>query len=974
MESRDGRLLVESDNPGGYRQSVGLALPQPALNTYSQAVTVTAWKRNTTLVPGADMTPERTADKEHPSGEKIRQDFIDFFREHGHTFVPSSSLVPGGDQTLLFTNAGMVQFKDVFLGTDKRPYVRATNSQKCMRVAGKHNDLDDVGRDDTHHTFFEMLGNWSFGDYYKKEAIAWAWQLLTEVWGLPQENLWATCFRDEKGDIPQDDDAANEWRRQPGIIPEHILFFGRKDNFWEMAETGPCGPCSEIHIDRGLHYCDRQNVPGHVCQVNGNCKRFLELWNLVFIQYNRLGPSSLEPLPATHVDTGMGLERIVSVLQDTNSNYRTDLLWPLIRVTQELTGHSDAEREANLTPYRVIADHTRAASFLIADGVVPGNIGRNYVCRMIIRRAARFGSKIGLNEPFLARVAEKVIQYYGSFYPELVKNRSAILNNLTAEEERFKRTVESGVAKLENSLNQLQSEGGKVLPGDQAFDLYATYGLPLEITRDIAREQNLEVDEAGFREAMEKHRLASGAGDAFGPLGGEDVDIFRNLLKDLQAQGSLGPDGVRHNPYEWLEVEGPVLALVIGGQAVNLARPGDSVEVLLPETGFYVEAGGQVSDTGTIVSIREPRWEIRVKDMRKPAAGIIVHSGEVIKGQPRVGDIAIASVDAERRRDIMRNHSATHLLHAELRAVLGEHARQAGSLVAPTHLRFDFTHPQAITSQELERIEAGVNRHILGDFRLITSVKPLQQAITEGATALFGEKYGEIVRNITIGAPETFSNELCGGTHVDETGDIGLFLITSEGSAAAGIRRIEAVTGRGAYELVQRRFHALKETAALLQTTSDEVPVKAGELAASLDETRKQVASLRRELAAAEFVEHLKSIPTVSGIPLLTATLSEADADTLRLMTDQFRQHVPSGVIVLASVSKDGRPLLIAAVTEDLVKRGLNAGDLVKHVAAPLGGGGGGRPTLAQAGGKDADRLPEALASVADWVTQKIAR
>ncbi len=487
---------------------------------------------------------------EKNTGAKVRQDFIDFFVEHNHTFVPSSSLVPGGDQTLLFTNAGMVQFKDVFLGTDRRPYARAANSQKCLRVAGKHNDLDDVGRDNTHHTFFEMLGNWSFGDYYKKEAITWAWQLLTDVWRLPKENLWATCFKDEKGEIPSDDEAMNEWIHQPGFIKDHALYFGRKDNFWEMADIGPCGPCSEIHIDRGIQYCDKQNIPGHVCSVNGDCQRFLELWNLVFIQYNRLGPSSLEPLAAKHVDTGMGLERIVSVLQDQDSNYKTDLLQPLLYAVREMTGDSEAEMDANLTPYRAIADHARAASFLIADGVVPGNIGRNYVCRMIIRRAARFGTIIGLHDPFLARVAEKVIQDYGDFYPELRRNRTAILTNLTREEERFQRTVESGVAKLENLLTRLEASSSKILPGEQAFDLYATYGLPVEITRDIARERGLDVDEPGFVEAMEKHRLASGAGDAFGPLGGEDVDIYRGLFKTLVELGQLSSEGVHYDPYE----------------------------------------------------------------------------------------------------------------------------------------------------------------------------------------------------------------------------------------------------------------------------------------------------------------------------------------------------------------------------------------------------------------------------------------
>jgi alanyl-tRNA synthetase len=917
-----------------------------------------------------------------PSGAKIRQDFLDFFLEHRHTIVPSSSLVPGGDQTLLFTNAGMVQFKDVFLGTDKRPYTRAVDSQKCMRVAGKHNDLDDVGRDNTHHTFFEMLGNWSFGDYYKKEAIAWAWQLLTDVWELPKDRLWATCFKDEKGEIPPDEEAADEWRKQPGIDPSHILYFGRKDNFWEMAETGPCGPCSEIHIDRGLSYCDMQHVPGHVCQVNHECKRFLELWNLVFIQYNRLGPSTLEPLPARHVDTGMGLERIVSVLQDTPSNYQTDLLFPLIQELQKLTGDSDEQRERNFTPYRVIADHTRACAFLIADGVVPGNIGRNYVCRMIIRRAARFGSKLGLVKPFLAHVAEKVIQIYGDFYPELTRNRATILTNLTSEEERFQRTVESGVTRLENLLSKLEHDHEIILPGEQAFDLYATYGLPLEITRDIARERNLDVDENGFRTAMEKHRLASGAGEAFGSQGGEDVDIYRELFKTLVDQNQLSPEGVRYDPYSWLEVKAPLLALVNNCQTVPSAHAGDMIEVLLPETGFYVESGGQVSDTGTILSEDGKSWEIRVSSMRKPAAGIIVHIAEVLHGEPKVGDPAIGRVDIRRRQDIMRNHTATHLLHAALRQVIGEHVRQAGSLVAPDHLRFDFTHPQAITASEMEKIEAAVNNIILGGYRLNISLKPLQQAINEGATALFGEKYGEIVRNIRINAgdtgagiarvPQVISNELCGGTHVDQTSDIGLFLITSEGSAAAGIRRIEAVTGREAYALAHTRLNALKQSASLLDTHPEDVPARTSQLLSELETNRRQLVELRRSQALENFKIQLENLPQVKGVPVLAINLPDTDPDTLRVLSDQFRQRYPSGVAVLASVSEDGKPVVITAVTEDLQKHGFNAIDLVKYVSGFLGGGGGGRPSLAQAGGKDASKLAEALESVNDWVYGKL--
>ena len=906
------------------------------------------------------------------TGAKIRQSFIEFFEKHGHTFVPSSSLVPGGDQTLLFTNAGMVQFKDIFLGTDIRPYVRAANSQKCMRVAGKHNDLEDVGRDDTHHTFFEMLGNWSFGDYYKEEAIAWAWELLTEVWGLPKENIWSTCFKDELGEIPQDDEAVEAWRKQPGIDPAHILFFGRKDNFWEMAETGPCGPCSEIHLDRGPKYCDKQDVPAHECRVNGDCQRFLELWNLVFIQYNRSGPSHLEPLPAKHVDTGLGLERIVSVLQDVDSNYKTDLFTPLMDTVQELTGHDDAERAENITPYRVIADHSRAATFLIADGVVPGNVGRNYICRMIIRRAARFGANIGLDEPFLAKVAAAVIDNYGGFYPEIFSNREAILDAITREEVQFQRTVEHGVTKLENQLNTLAAGGGQVLSGDLAFELYATYGLPLEIIQDIARERGMDVEEAGFHQSMQRHRLVSGAGESFGPLGGEDVAVYRNLSGELISQGKLSSDGVVYNPYGGLETEGELLALMHAGELISGAQTGDHVEVLLPETDFYVAAGGQVSDTGRIISKITGEWEIRVTDMRKPSAGIIVHVGEVVHGKPRVGDPAIAQVDASRRRDIIRNHTATHLLHAELRAVLGKHARQAGSLVAPDRLRFDFTHPSAVTPEQLEQIESGVNRAILGNYPLSIAYKPLQQAIDEGATALFGEKYADTVRNITIGEPEVFSNELCGGTHVEETGDIGLFLITSEGSAAAGIRRIEAVTGRFSYELAQGQIKALKRSANILAATPEEVPYKIEAMVAENAEIRKKVSELRRTQAMLTLLEHLERVPTVQGVPVLTAILSEADTDTMRFLTDKFRERNPSGVAVLASVSSDGKPFIIAAITEDLVKRGLHAGQLVKFVAQPLGGGGGGRPTLAQAGGKDASKLEESLAGVPKWVEDNL--
>ncbi|MGH2582030.1 MAG: alanine--tRNA ligase, partial [Anaerolineales bacterium] len=665
------------------------------------------------------------------TANEIRKTYLNFFIQRGHTLVPSASLVPGGDATLLFTNSGMVQFKDVFLGTDTRPYVRAVDSQKCLRVAGKHNDLEDVGFDDTHHTFFEMLGNWSFGDYYKKEAIEWAWELLTEVWKLPKDRLYASVFKDELGEIETDEEAAKAWLAQREFDPKHIVYYGRKDNFWEMADTGPCGPNSEIYYDFGPEF------GGIGTRPNGEPDlahpRFVEIWNLVFIQYNRSSPTKLDPLPAKHVDTGMGFERIVSVLQSKTSNYRTDLFMPIIKKVQDLAGQNDVERDANFTPYRVIADHSRAAAFLIADGVVPGNIGRNYVTRMIIRRAARFGSKLGLNEPFMAELAEVIIKEYGDAYPELVKNKKAVLENLTREEERFQRTVESGLSHLENLFAAMEVKGEKTLGGSAAFELYATYGLPFEITRDIAKERNLSVDEPGFRAAMDEHRLASGAGQAMGELSGEMASVYADVLKDLQKAKKLTKKGVKYNPYKALETKGEVLALVRDGKPMKSAKVGDQVSVLLPATPFYVASGGQISDTGTISSANGKKWSIRVTDTIQPAAGAVVHIGEVVEGSPKVGDNAIAQVDRRRRQDIMRNHTATHLMHAALHQVVGEHARQAGSLVAPDRLRFDFTHSQALSKDQLAFIEERVNDWVLDNYELQIEYKPLEKAKKEGA-------------------------------------------------------------------------------------------------------------------------------------------------------------------------------------------------------------------------------------------------
>ena len=896
------------------------------------------------------------------SGNQIRKDFIDFFIQKGHKFVPSASLVPGGDQTLLFTNAGMVQFKDVFLGTDQRPYTRAVNSQKCMRVAGKHNDLDDVGRDDYHHTFFEMLGNWSFGDYYKKEAIAWAWELLTEVWGLDKSRLWTTYFKDDKGEVATDEEARAAWQNQSGILPEHILPFGRKDNFWEMADTGPCGPCSEIHYDRGAEYCDKADDPNHKCGVNSDCHRFLELWNLVFIQYNRMGPTMLDPLPATHVDTGMGFERIVSVLQGVDSNYRTDLLLPLIKVVQELAGQTDAERDANFTPYRVIADHARAATFLIADGVVPGNIGRNYICRMIIRRAARFASKLGLNEPFMAKVSDKVIEIYGEAYPELVKNKAAILDNLTREEQRFQSTVESGLSHLED---QIQAMKTNTLSGEAAFDLYATHGLPLEITRDVLRERSLEVDQEGFYKAMEAHRISSGAGKEFGPLGGEKAEFYSRILEQLKSEGKIGQNGIVYDPYMAPETQTRIAAIIKGDELVDQAVKGELVEIVIEKTGFYIESGGQVSDNG---EIRSQNGVFYVEDMRKPAAGMIVHVGRVTEGSIKSGDAVQAVVDASRRQDIMRNHTATHLLHAELRKVLGEHVRQAGSLVAPDRLRFDFTHPQAMSAAEIAEVEEGVNRRILDNYALKFTQTKLSEALEEGATALFGEKYGEEVRTIQIGGKTPFSYELCGGTHVHETGEIGTFIITSEGSAAAGIRRIEAVTGRKAYEYIQAHLKALKQTARVLETSIEETESAARKLIEKNEANQKLLAGLKKDSAKHAYEQARAQIRTIKEMRVMTLIVEGSNADALRELADIFRQDYPDGLAVFANVGEDGSVQLVATASDALVKNGAHAGNLAKAIAGEIGGSGGGRPQLAQAGGKDAGKLKEIFENIEKYL------
>jgi len=898
------------------------------------------------------------------SGNEIRKEFIEFFKERGHKFVPSSFLVPGGDQTLLFTNAGMVQFKDVFLGTDQRNYTRAVNSQKCMRVAGKHNDLDDVGRDDLHHTFFEMLGNWSFGDYYKKEAISWAWELLTEVWMLDKLRLWVTCFKDEKGKIETDEEAAENWRHQPGIDPGHILFFGRKDNFWEMADTGPCGPCSEIHFDKGEAFCDKKDDPNHQCRVNGDCHRYLELWNLVFIQYNRTSPTTLDPLPARHVDTGMGFERIVSVIQGVDSNYRTDLLMPLIEVVRAITGESEADREKNFTPYRVIADHARAASFLIADGVVPGNVGRNYICRMIIRRASRFGSKLGLTEPFLGKVAEKVVDIYGDAYPELRKNHKTIIDNLTREEERFQSTVVSGLAFLNDAVARMISAKVIVLDGQTAFDLYATHGLPLEISRDVLREMGFEVDQKGFFDAMDEHRLHSGAGKEFGPLGGEDAEFYSNYAELLRKENLLKETGVEYNPYDFSTVETKIIGFVQGGKIVSQFEGDAEGEIIVGRTGFYIEAGGQVSDTGIIFS-RKNDSVFEVKDVRKPAPGIIVHFGKVKKGIFNISDEVVAEVNLKRRQDIMRNHTATHLLHAQLREILGEHVRQAGSLVAPDRLRFDFTHPKALSREELQKIEDGVNSRVLDNFSLNIAQKNLSQALEEGAMALFGEKYGEEVRTITIGGEKPFSYELCGGTHVDETAEIGTFLIISEGSVAAGIRRIEAVTGRNAYQIIEKRNDLIKELNVLLNSNETDILEIVGHYKSKIQELEginqkdlfnKTKKEYEKKKDSSTFTLDLDKPVNVISIRF-EGTSAEAIINTI----DLFASENENSIAIFGTIDPYSKKIIGSVkVTNDLTNSYIS-GDIAHRIGKFINGGGGGTATIGQFGGNDPEKFEKAF-------------
>ena len=890
------------------------------------------------------------------TSNEIRQAFLDYFNELHHEIVPSAPLPQRDNPTLLFTNAGMNQFVDVFLGKEKRPYKRATTAQKVMRVQGKQNDLENVGPSSRHHTFFEMLGNFSFGDYFKREAIDFAWTFLTGVMELEPERLFATVYTD-------DDDAAELWQRY--LPADRILRFGKEDNFWEMGDIGPCGPCSEIHYYSG----DMADItPAGV--NNDAIPGYVEVWNLVFMQFERQKDGSLVPLPHPSVDTGMGMERLVRVIQGVESNYETDLFTPVLARVQELLGDSDAQRAENYVGYRVIADHGRAATFLIADGVQPGNTGAAYVLRMIIRRAARFGRKIGFHQPFLGQVAQVYIDQMGEAYPELRLRRDLILYTLEREETRFNRTLDSGLLQLDRILDDLHRRGQTVVPGDVAFALYATHGLPLELTRDEAQEQHgMTVDEAGYTAAREQHALASGSGAFANYVVGQSV--YGDMLHALVNTGQLDESGVDYDPYTGAALESTILGLISDGRPVEVARDGQPVEIVTAATPFYVEAGGEVSDIGYVRNAFG--GEVQVRDVRRPVPGLIIHVGEVAGGEFKVGQVVHLEVDRERRADIRRNHTATHLLHRELRAHLGNHVVQAGSLVAPDRLRFDFTHDSAIDRETLGRIERAVNEAVLANQPVNVAYMGQKEAIAAGAMALFGEKYGDIVRTITVGgngdgdASSPYSFELCGGLHVSETGEIGLFRFVSESAVGANTRRVEAVTGRGAYDFVSRRLALLDKLAGRLNAPVSEIEAR---LEALLEHDRAQERQLEqasRRLARADFEMLLGGVMEVKGARVLAAQVEVADPDRLREMADWFRDRVKSGVAVLGTV-KDGKPLIVAAVTEDLIGRGLKAGDIVREVAKVVGGGGGGRADMAQAGGRNPEKLAEALDTVRSLV------
>ncbi|HYR03717.1 MAG TPA: alanine--tRNA ligase, partial [Syntrophobacteria bacterium] len=852
----------------------------------------------------------------------IRKAFLDYFQTNGHTVVKSSSLVPHDDPTLLFTNAGMVQFKRPLLGEEKRGYVRATSSQKCMRAGGKHNDLRNVGRTARHHTFFEMLGNFSFGDYFKKDAIRFGWEFLTEHLGVPKDKLYASVHEgDAEMNLPVDEEALEEWNKY--IPRERILTLSTKDNFWAMGDTGPCGPCSEILIDQGEHMsCGPKCGPG-VC----DCDRFLELWNLVFMQFNRKADGSMEPLPAPSIDTGAGLERVAAVIQKVRSNYDIDLFQEVIGVIERISGHRhgrDPEKDVSI---KVIADHGRAATFLIGDGVLPSNEGRGYVLRRVIRRAVRHGRLLGIEEPFLPRVVEGVIAAMGATYPEIVQNKAYIQLALTNEERSFSATLDRGLGRLQEEFQRLKEAGSRVFSGETSFKLYDTYGFPIDIIFDMARDLDLAVDEVGFDRLMEEQRERSRA--AFKVSG---VMETSEALKQLTAQGVT----TTFTGYDRTQDVSVIVALLTEAGAVSQVGRGQRVEVVCERTPFYGEAGGQVGDSGVI---RGDGFTLKVLNTQKTPANLLVHVCEVVEGSAQVGDRVTLAVEEENRKATARNHTATHILHYVLRRVLGDHVKQQGSYVGPDRLRFDFSHGEALTPEQVTAIERHVNERILENQDLSTETTDMETAVSQGAMALFEEKYGERVRMVSIGE---YSKELCGGTHSHHTGDIGFFKIVGESSIAAGVRRIEALTGTGALDYVQTQERAVKEAAGLLKAVPQELPQRVRRLLAQQRELEKELERVKARALSRQFGPSGDDVQTINGVKVIAMQVAADTPGDLRMMLDNLKDQLQSGVIVLGAESKDGKAMLICGVTEDLTQR-FHAGEIIRALCAKVGGKGGGR-------------------------------
>jgi alanyl-tRNA synthetase len=874
---------------------------------------------------------------------EIRSQFLKFFEERGHATVASSPLVPANDPTLLFTNSGMVQFKDVFLGKESRPYKRATSSQRCVRAGGKHNDLENVGYTARHHTFFEMLGNFSFGDYFKRDAIRFAWDLLTGVYKLPAEKLWTTVYH-------EDDEAYDIWTREIGVPAERCIRIGDKpggqkyqsDNFWQMAETGPCGPCSEIFYDHGPEV---EGGPPGSPDADGD--RYIEVWNLVFMQYDRDAHGTLSPLPRPCVDTGMGLERIAAVMQHVHSNYDIDLFQDLIKAAARETHAKDLASNS----LKVIADHIRACSFMIVDGVIPGNEGRGYVLRRIIRRAIRHGYKLGQTKPFFNRLVADLARVMGAAYPELKKTSERVAQVLLAEEERFAETLENGMRVLESALRESESGSVAMLNGETVFQLYDTFGFPVDLTADIARERDVVIDYAGFEAAMERQRERARAASKFGTTASVDY------------QGRA----TEFHGYETLKLDATVVAVYKEGAASEVLKEGERGVVVLDRTPFYAESGGQVGDRGMLVRHAMPLSSFAVDDTLKIQADVFGHHGVMKHGQLRVGDTVSAEVDLTLRRAVMYNHSATHLMHAALRQVLGPHVAQKGSLVDEQRTRFDFSHNAPVTEAQLREIEGLVNQEIRRNVEVSAGIMKYDEAIKSGAMALFGEKYGDEVRVIGMG---DFSTELCGGTHVRRTGDIGLFKIVSESGVAAGIRRIEAVTGEGALAWVQQQEAKLGEAAAALKARPAEVAQKIAQILENVRTLERELARLKSRMASSQGEDLSGQAVDVKGSKVLAVSLDGADAKSLRETLDRLKDKLKSAAIVLAAA--DGSKVsLVAGVTSDLTAK-VKAGELVNFVAQQVGGKGGGRADMAQAGGTDASRLPQALESVSAWVGERL--